>query len=165
MVNYWESVPDEFEANFKGYGLTHSNPTVRNELLLMLYELVENNPGFGFKVFLPSVVQLLKDLNSTVVTNASRLLKLFFKDVNPNNRSAKSDLANELVEKQIPKAIANRLLFDIGDQELTQNFNSLNSQHSFVTAGSTKVTTSSFSGHPTHQVLTMSFHMLLIIGL
>ncbi|GMF03000.1 unnamed protein product [Ambrosiozyma monospora] len=45
-------------------------------------------------------------------------------------------------------SIANRLLFDIGDQELTQNFNSLNSQHSFVTAGSTKVTTSSFSGRP-----------------
>ncbi|KAG7905176.1 hypothetical protein KL906_005359 [Ogataea polymorpha] len=144
MLTYWQSVPNEFEMSLKSYGMHHFDPSVRHEVLKMLCEIVDNTPGFSFKTFLPETVMLLDDKSHKVSNAALELLVLVFKIVNPNNKTAKSDLVNQLMKSKISRSQSIRVLNHIDESLVAEYIKSLN-QASFVSAGPIKVTTTTIS--------------------
>ncbi|KAG7872701.1 hypothetical protein KL938_005279 [Ogataea parapolymorpha] len=144
MLTYWQSVPNEFEMSLKSYGMHHFDSSVRHEVLKMLCEIVDNTPGFSFKTFLPETVMLLDDKSHEVSSAALELLVLVFKIVNPNNRTAKSDLVNQLMKSRISRSQSIRVLNHI-DEGLVAEYIKLMNQASFVSAGPIKVTTTTIS--------------------
>ncbi|ODV84036.1 hypothetical protein CANARDRAFT_29488 [[Candida] arabinofermentans NRRL YB-2248] len=82
---------------------------------------------------------MIDDHDLKVSEYASNVLILFFKTVNPNNRTAKNDLILELTKANINKNTATRLLMQI-DADLIHDYTRILQQNSFVNAGSTKIT-------------------------
>ncbi|KAG7702284.1 hypothetical protein KL933_005326 [Ogataea haglerorum] len=149
MLTYWQAVPNEFETSLKSYGLHHFDLSVRYEVLKTLCEVVDNTPGFSFKNFLPETVMLLDDKSHEVSNAAFELLVLVFKIVNPNNRTAKSDLISQLVKSRVSRSQSIRVLNHIDDC-LVAEYTKLLNQASFVSAGPIKVTTSIISNQKTN---------------
>ncbi|KAG7863937.1 hypothetical protein KL919_001252 [Ogataea angusta] len=141
MLTYWQSVPNEFEMTLKSYGLHHFDSSIRYEVLRLLCEVVDNTPGFSFKTFLPETVMLLDDKIQQISDAALELLILVFKVVNPNNRTAKSDLISQLLKCKVSRSQSIRALNHI-DESLVAEYTKSLGQASFVSAGPIKVTTS-----------------------